>query len=125
MHVLFFMVISGNMLSQLSVIETLNGSNYGSWRETIKIVLALWEIDLALTTDVPKEPVIHHGESIEAFVSRQLYFVPIRMRRSGLRHFPRDYYKSSPWWFVVGGTKALVHTSRMNTRVYVVHVARA
>jgi hypothetical protein len=37
MYVLFFMVISGNMLSQLSIIETLNGSNYGSWRETIKI----------------------------------------------------------------------------------------
>jgi hypothetical protein len=29
LHV-FFMVISGNMLSQLSAIETLNGSNYDS-----------------------------------------------------------------------------------------------
>jgi hypothetical protein len=48
------MIISGNMLSQLSAIETLKGSNYGSWRETIEIVLALWEIDFTLTTDAPK-----------------------------------------------------------------------
>jgi hypothetical protein len=67
------MVISGNMLSQLSAIETLNGSNYGSYRETIDIVVALWEIDFALTTDAPKEsvePVIRDGEDTEVFVTR-------------------------------------------------------
>jgi hypothetical protein len=76
------MVISGNMLSQLSAIDTLNGSNYGSWWETIEIVLALWEIDITLTTDAPKEPekpVIHDGEAAEAFATRQRDFVPIRM----------------------------------------------
>jgi hypothetical protein len=76
------MVISGNMLSQLSTIETLNGSNYGSWREIIEIVLALWEIDLALTTDAPKEPVepvIHDGEATKAFATRQRDFTPIKM----------------------------------------------
>jgi hypothetical protein len=40
--------------------------------------------------------------------------------RNGLRHFPRDYYKSSPRWFVVGETKALVRSSKINTMVYVV-----
>jgi hypothetical protein len=76
------MVISGNMLSQLSAIEPFNGSNYGSWRETIEIALALWEIDLALTTDAPKEPekpVIHEGKAIEAFATRQWDFMPIRI----------------------------------------------
>jgi hypothetical protein len=59
--------------SQLSAIETLNRSNYGSWRETIEIALVLWEIDLALTTDAPKEPaepVIQEGEVSEAFAIR-------------------------------------------------------
>jgi hypothetical protein len=76
------MVILVNMLSHLSTIETLNGSNYGSWRKTIKIVLALWEIDFALTTDAPKEPetpVIHDGEATEAFATHQRDFAPIRM----------------------------------------------
>jgi hypothetical protein len=49
------MIISGNILNHLSAIQPLNGSNYGSWRETIEIALALMEIDLALTTDAPKE----------------------------------------------------------------------
>jgi hypothetical protein len=48
------MVISGNILSQLSAIQPLNGLNYGSWRETVEIALALMEIDLALTTNTPK-----------------------------------------------------------------------
>jgi hypothetical protein len=38
---------------------------------------------------------------------------------------PPDYYKSNPLWFVVGGTKALIHLSRMNTWIYVVWAARA
>jgi hypothetical protein len=74
-----FMVISGNMLSQLSAIDTLNGSNYGSWRESIEIVLTLWEIDFALTTDAPKEPVIRDGEAAEAFATRQRDFTSIKM----------------------------------------------
>jgi hypothetical protein len=56
--------------------------NYGSSRETIEIVLALWEIDLALTTDAPKEPekhVIHDGEATEAFATRQWDIASIRM----------------------------------------------
>jgi hypothetical protein len=66
------MVISGNILSHLSAIQPLNGSNYGSWRETVEIALALMEIDLALTTDSPKElekPVIRDGETAEAFAT--------------------------------------------------------
>jgi hypothetical protein len=67
MYVLFFfMVILGNILSQLFAIQPLNGSNYGSWRETNEIVLALMEINLALTTDAPNEPekpVIRDGEA--------------------------------------------------------------
>jgi hypothetical protein len=76
------MIILGNMLSQLSAIETLNGSNYGSWREIIEIVLALWEVDLALTTDAPKkpaEPMIHKGEVVEAFATHQRNFASIKM----------------------------------------------
>jgi hypothetical protein len=38
---------------------------------------------------------------------------------------PLDYYKSSPLWFIIGGTKALVRSSKMNMRVYVVQAARA
>jgi hypothetical protein len=79
----FFMVISGNMLSQLSINEPLNGGNYGSWRETIEIALALWEIDLALKTDPPKEPaqpVIREGEDAEAFATRQRDFMPTWMQ---------------------------------------------
>jgi hypothetical protein len=40
------------------------------------------EIDLALTMDAPKEPekpVIHDGETAEAFATRQRDFAPIRM----------------------------------------------
>jgi hypothetical protein len=58
------MIILGNILNHLSAIQPLNGSNYGSWRETIEIALALMEIDLALTADAPKEPekpVLHDG----------------------------------------------------------------
>jgi hypothetical protein len=82
MYVLFFMVISGNMLSQLSAIETLNGLNFGSWRETIEIVLALWEIDLTLMTDAPAEPaepMIRKGEATKAFATRQRDFTSIKM----------------------------------------------
>jgi hypothetical protein len=83
MYVLFFMVISGNMLSQHSAIETLNRSNYGSWRrETIEIALALNEIDLTLTIDPPKEPaepVIGEGEATEAFATHQRDFTSIRI----------------------------------------------
>jgi hypothetical protein len=78
----FFMVISRNILSHLFAIQPLNGSNYGSWRETVEIALALMEIDLALMMDVPKElekPVIHDGETAEAFATRQWDFAPIRM----------------------------------------------
>jgi hypothetical protein len=60
------MIISGNIRNHLSTIKPLNGSNYGSWRETIEIALALMEIDLALTVDAPKEPekpVLHDGET--------------------------------------------------------------
>jgi hypothetical protein len=45
--------------------------------------------------------------------------------QSGLRHFPWNYYKSSLWRFVDGGIKALVCTSRMNTRIYVVRAVGA
>jgi hypothetical protein len=38
---------------------------------------------------------------------------------------PQDYYKSSPRWFIDGGTKALVRSSKMNMVVYVVQAARA
>jgi hypothetical protein len=64
------MIILGNILNHISVIQPLNGSNYSSWRETIEIALALMEIDLALTTDTPKEPekhVIHDGKTAHAF----------------------------------------------------------
>jgi hypothetical protein len=45
-------------------------------------VFTLWEIDLTLTTDAPKEPekpVIRDGEATEAFATHQRDFVPIRM----------------------------------------------
>jgi hypothetical protein len=76
------MIISGNILNHFSVIQSLNGSNYGSWRETIEIAHALMEIDFALTTDAPKEPekpVIHDGETAQAFATRERDFAPIRM----------------------------------------------
>jgi hypothetical protein len=76
------MIISGNILNHLSAIQPLNGSNYGSWRDTIEITLALMEIDLALTMDAPKEPekpVIRDGETAQAFATRERDFTPIRM----------------------------------------------
>jgi hypothetical protein len=45
-------------------------------------VLALWEVDLALTTDTPKkptEPMIHKGEVVEAFATHQQNFAFIKM----------------------------------------------
>jgi hypothetical protein len=33
-----------------------------------------------------------------------------------LRHFHRHRYQTSPLWFIIGGTKALVRLSRINTR---------
>jgi hypothetical protein len=76
------MIISGNILNHLSAIQPLNGSNYGSWRETIEIPLVLMEIDLALTTDAPKEPekpVLRDGETVQAFATRERDCAPIRM----------------------------------------------
>jgi hypothetical protein len=76
------MIILGKILSQLSAIQPLNGSNYDSWRETVEIALALMEIDLTLTTDAPKEPkkpVIHDGEAAETFATRQRDFTSIKM----------------------------------------------
>jgi hypothetical protein len=76
------MIISGNILNHLSAIQPLNGSNYGSWRETIEIALTLMEIDLALTADAPKEPgkpVLRDGETAQAFATREWDFAPIRM----------------------------------------------
>jgi hypothetical protein len=76
------MIISGNILNHLSAIQPLNGSNYGSWRETIEIVLALMEIDLALTADAPKESekhVLRDGKTAHAFATRERDFAPIRM----------------------------------------------
>jgi hypothetical protein len=71
------------MMAQLSAIEPLNGGNYGLWRETIKIALALWDINLALTTDPPIEPthaLICKVEAQEAFATHQQDFAPIRMQ---------------------------------------------
>jgi hypothetical protein len=79
------MIISSNMTNQLSAIEPLNGSNYGSWMETVEVALVLWEIDPALTTDAPKEPkkhVIHEGDATKAFATRQRDFTPIRWSTS-------------------------------------------
>jgi hypothetical protein len=76
------MIISGNILNHLSAIQPLNRSNYGSWRETIEIALALMKIDLALTADAPKEPekpVLRDGESAQAFATRERDFASIRM----------------------------------------------
>jgi hypothetical protein len=76
------MIISGNILNHLSVIQSLNGSNYVSWRETIEIALALMEIDLALTADAPKEhekPMLRDGEIAQAFATHERDFAPIRM----------------------------------------------
>jgi hypothetical protein len=76
------MIISENILNHLSAIQPLNGSNYGLWRETIEIALTLMEIDLALTTDTPKEPekpVLCDGETAQAFATRERDFAPIRM----------------------------------------------
>jgi hypothetical protein len=76
------MIISGNILNHLSAIQPLNRSNYGSWRKTIEIALALMEIDLALTADAPKEPekpVLRDGESAQAFATRERDFASIRM----------------------------------------------
>jgi hypothetical protein len=69
-------------MNHLSVIQPLNGPNYGSWRETIEIALALMEIDLALTMDAPKEPekpVLCDGETAQTFATRERDFTPIRM----------------------------------------------
>jgi hypothetical protein len=76
------MIISRNILNHLSAIQPLNGSNYGSCKETIEIALALMEIDLALTMDAPKEPmkpVLRDGETAQAFATRERDFAPIRM----------------------------------------------
>jgi hypothetical protein len=57
-------------------------SNYGSWRKIIEIALALMEIDLVLTTDAPKEskkPVLHDGETVQAFATCEPDFAPIKM----------------------------------------------
>jgi hypothetical protein len=71
------------MISQLSAIKPLNGSNYGSWRETIEIALMLWVIDLTLMTDPlvePMQPVIREGEAPKPFATHQQNFPPIRMQ---------------------------------------------
>jgi hypothetical protein len=47
------------------------------------------------------------------------------MCQSGLQHFHQDYNKSSLLWFIVGGTKALACSSKMNIVIYVVRVTRA
>ena len=37
-------------------IESLNGSNYVSWKEKLEITLALLDLDYALNNNAPKEP---------------------------------------------------------------------
>jgi hypothetical protein len=76
------MIISGNIMNHLFAIQPLNGSNYGSWSETIEMALALMEIDLTLTANAPKEPekpVLCDGETTQAFATRERDFAPIRM----------------------------------------------
>jgi hypothetical protein len=76
------MIILDNILNHLFAIQPLNGSSYGSCRETIEIALRLMEIDLRLTTDAPMEPekpVIHDGETAQAFATRERDFARIRM----------------------------------------------
>jgi hypothetical protein len=43
--------------------------------------------------------------------------------QSSFTIFPPNYYKNRPLWFVVGGTKALVCSTKMNVRFYVVQTA--
>jgi hypothetical protein len=45
--------------------------------------------------------------------------------RSGLRHFPWNIYKSNPQWFIVGGTKALIRSSKVSTGIYVIQAVGA
>jgi hypothetical protein len=55
-------------------------------------VSALWEIEFALTTDAPKEPVepvIHDDEDDEAFATHQQDFTSIRMTYD-LKRVKRD-----------------------------------
>ena len=64
---------TGSGFGYLASIEPLSGANYGQWREKIEIGLALHDMDLALTSDPPKEPVEpvrETGETDEAFATR-------------------------------------------------------
>jgi hypothetical protein len=44
-------------MSFISSIELLNGGNYSSWREKVEMALALFDIDLALTSHCPTKSV--------------------------------------------------------------------
>jgi hypothetical protein len=46
-----------NPMSFISSIELLDGGNYGSWREKLEMTLALFKIDLTLTSSCPTKPV--------------------------------------------------------------------
>jgi len=67
----------------ISSIEPLNGGYYGSWREKVEIALALSDIDLALTSACPTEPVDpvrEENESETAFSAWVRDHAPIRMK---------------------------------------------
>jgi hypothetical protein len=50
---------------------------------------------------------------------------PVSLCQSGFTTLPLAYYMSSPLWFVVGGAKDLVRSSKRNMRVYMVWAAGA
>jgi hypothetical protein len=46
------------VLSQLETIEPLNGNNYAQWRERIKMILGLSDLNYALQYAYPIEPYV-------------------------------------------------------------------
>jgi hypothetical protein len=63
---------------------------------------------------------VHHG--VDAGTPRTMTPPPYLARQISKwsMTLPPVMLQEQPAWFIVGGTKALVRTSRMNTRVYMV-----
>ena len=49
---------NASLLTFMSTIEPLNGSNYPKWRDSIEAALGLSDLDYALIVDRPVEPII-------------------------------------------------------------------
>ncbi|CAN6299688.1 unnamed protein product [Urochloa humidicola] len=73
--------ISPNAMSYIAAIPMLVGSNYAEWRTGFDMAVVMTDIDTAINTPYPAEPVApvrQQNETDEAFAARECDYAPVR-----------------------------------------------